>query len=148
MYKWNANNQDTSHSTYTLVWFLIQTQTYRTPKMTTPYASSWWENLIKLLLLVLKERKMNVRHLIPFSIHNVSNKRFVNNNEFLRITEPTIFHYLKTQLIQMEKIKRTDEWKCHKTQTPYESPIMNEYLIIPKVKERKLAWKDDTIIRL
>ena len=67
----------------------------------------------------------------------------MNNNEFLRITELTIFHYLKTQLIQMGKIKRTDEWKCHKTQTPYESPIMNEYLIIPKVKERKLTWKDN-----
>ena len=60
--------------------------------------------------LVLKEWKMNVRHLIPFSIHNVSNKRFVNNNEFLRITEPTIFHYLKTQTIQMGRLKeRTNE---------------------------------------
>ena len=32
MYKWNANNQDTSHSTYKLVWFLIQAQAYRTPR--------------------------------------------------------------------------------------------------------------------
>ena len=33
--------------------------------------------------------------------------------------------------------------KMSQDSTPYETTITNEYLIIPKVKERKLTWKDN-----
>ena len=39
----------------------------------------------------------------------------MNISKFICITESTMFHYLKSQLIQMGKIKKKDKWKCHKT---------------------------------
>ena len=58
------------------------------------------------------------------------------------LQNPLSFTIWRLNSSKWEKIKRTDEWKYHKTQTPYESPIMNEYLIIPKVRKN---WLEKTM---